>query len=76
MSWKGHYCLSMIHSPKESLLYWVFLMKSELKSMVLAPGVKLREATTKPWLMFKDHRRVGVNGWQCFPNFTPIVSIF
>lgn len=36
------------------------IMKSELKSMVLAPGVKLREATMKPWQMFKDHRRVGV----------------
>lgn len=36
------------------------IRRSELKSMILAPGVKLREATTKPWLMFKDHRRVGV----------------
>lgn len=45
---------------RKSPIVSVPIMKSELKSMVLAPGVKLREATMKPWLMFKDHRRVGV----------------
>lgn len=47
-------------SQEKSPILSVPVMKSELKSMVLDPGVELREATVKPWLMFKDHRRVGV----------------